>query len=215
MKNIVILISGRGTNLEAILKVQQAHAWDARISMVISNRADASGLDVAKAYGLPVRILEHQHFGSRDQFDQALLEQIEDCQPDLVILAGFMRILSEAFVTALTGKLINIHPSLLPSFPGLKTHQAALDSGVKWHGSTVHFVTPLMDVGPIIAQGVVPVHQTDTVTILSERVLAIEHIIYPVTIEWFLKDQLLLQDGIVSVIPPQSQSFSLPAADQA
>ena len=207
MKNIVILISGKGSNLKVILEAQREQGWDAQVTRVFCNRVDAQGLGIADTFGVPVTVLNHQDFPSRAAFDQTLLANIQQEQPDLVVLAGFMRILSKDFVDYFAGRLMNIHPSLLPSFPGLNTHQAALKAGVKWHGATVHFVTSELDVGPIIAQGVVPVHNYDNPDLLSERVQAIEHIIYPKAIEWFLKDQIFLQDGIVSVIPPQSQFF--------
>jgi len=207
LKNIVILISGKGSNLKVILEAQREQGWDAQVTRVFCNRVDAQGLGIADTFGVPVTVLNHQDFPSRAAFDQTLLANIQQEQPDLVVLAGFMRILSKDFVDYFAGRLMNIHPSLLPSFPGLNTHQAALKAGVKWHGATVHFVTSELDVGPIIAQGVVPVHNYDNPDLLSERVQAIEHIIYPKAIEWFLKDQIFLQDGIVSVIPPQSQFF--------
>lgn len=208
MRNIVVLISGKGSNLKAILEAQRDHHWDAQITRVFCNRPNAPGIEIAETFGVPVTVLNQQDFINRDAYDQCLLSQIQLEQPDLVVLAGYMRLLSHEFVDYYAGKLINIHPSLLPSFPGLNTHQAALTSGVKWHGATVHFVTRELDVGPIVAQGVVPVHNYDNLDTLSDRVQAIEHIIYPKAIEWFLKDQIFLQDGIVSVIPPQSQFFS-------
>ena len=208
MRNIVVLISGKGSNLKVILEAQREQRWDARVTRVFCNRVDAPGVVIAESFGVPVTTLNHQDFATRDAFDQCLLSEIQHEKPDLVVLAGFMRILSREFVDCFAERLINIHPSLLPSFPGLNTHQAALKAGVKWHGATVHFVTSELDVGPIIAQGVVPVHNNDNSNSLSERVQAIEHIIYPKAIEWFLKDQIFLQDGIVSVIPPQSQFFS-------
>lgn len=210
LKNIVILISGRGSNLNAILEAQKSRNWDAKVVKVICNRPQATGLAVAQDYAIPIKVLDHQSFLDRNSFDLELLKEVKECQPDLVVLAGFMRILSEEFVHFFAGKLINIHPSLLPSFPGMGTHQSALNAGVKWHGSTVHFVTPEVDVGPIIAQGIVPVLQKDTVSTLNERVLAIEHIIYPIAIEWFIKDQLIVKNGNVNVVPNQSQSFYLP-----
>lgn len=207
MKNIVILISGKGSNLKVILEAQRQQSWDAKVTRVFCNRMDAQGITIAESFGVPVTTLNPQDFPTREAFDECLLAKIQFEEPDLVVLAGFMRILSREFVDYFAGRLINIHPSLLPSFPGLNTHQAALKAGVKWHGATVHFVTAELDVGPIIAQGVVPVHNNDNLDSLSERVQAIEHIIYPKAIEWFLKDQIFLQDGIVSVIPPQSQFF--------
>jgi phosphoribosylglycinamide formyltransferase-1 len=210
MKKIVILISGRGSNLRAILQAQQLKAWQADIVQVITNRPQALGITVAKEFGIPVTILDHKSFISRQEFDAVLLEKTQTFNPDLVILAGFMRILSPEFVNFFNGRLINVHPSLLPSFPGLKTHAAAIATGVKWHGATVHFVTHAMDVGPVIAQGVVPVLPEDTEETLSQRVLQIEHVIYPQAIEWFISDQLHLDQGNVRVVPAQQQFFLLP-----
>ena len=207
MKKIVILISGKGSNLRAILNAQRLRGGLSEVSQVISNRPNAQGILVAREFGVPLTVLDHVSFSSRTQFDEALMALIDSYQPDLVLLAGFMRLLSDQFVDHFMGKLMNIHPSLLPSFPGLKTHQQALSTGVKWHGATVHFVTREMDVGPIIAQGIVPVCANDTEDDLARRVLEIEHIIYPQAIEWFLKDQLLLENGIVRVSPEQSQYF--------
>ncbi len=210
MKKIVILISGRGSNLRAILQAQRLKAWQADIVQVITNRPQAVGIEVANEFGIPVTILDHQSFISRQEFDAELLKKTQAFNPDLVILAGFMRILSADFVNFFNGRLMNVHPSLLPSFPGLKTHSAAIAMGVKWHGATVHFVTHAMDVGPIIAQGVVPVLPEDTEETLSQRVLEIEHIIYPQALEWFIRDQLHLDQGNVRVVPAQQQFFQLP-----
>lgn len=209
MKSIVILISGRGSNLDAILAAHQKRGWKARISGVVCNRDHAPGIDIAKSYGIPVVVMNHQHYPSREAFDQAMMTAIDAFSPDLVILAGFMRILTDSFVDRYQGRLINIHPSLLPSFPGLSTHAKALEAGVKLHGATVHFVSREMDAGPIIAQGVVPVLPDDTPEILGERVLAIEHVIYVEAIEWFLEGRLRIESGIVSVFPPTNQQFVL------
>ncbi len=179
MKNIVILISGRGSNMEAILHAAASEQWPARIAAVISNRTDAGGLKTAEAAGIPTATVEHRQFPDRDSFDRALAETIDRYAPDLVVLAGFMRILTAGFVQHYRGRLLNIHPSLLPSFPGLATHQQALDAGVKFHGATVHFVTPVLDHGPIVAQAVVPVLDGDTEAELAKRVLVQEHQIYP------------------------------------
>ncbi len=179
MKRIVILISGRGSNMEAILRAAAAEQWPANIAAVISNKAGAGGLKTAEAAGIPAVTLEHRSFPDRDSFDRALAEAIDRFEPDLVVLAGFMRILTAAFVQHYHGRLLNIHPSLLPSFPGLATHQQALDAGVKFHGATVHFVTPELDHGPIVEQAVVPVLEGDTEDVLAARVLEQEHVIYP------------------------------------
>lgn len=207
MKKIVILISGRGSNLEAILQALIAKAWDAQVVQVISNRSNAQGLEIANKNNIPSSVLEHDDFPTREAFDLALMEKINEFTPDLVILSGFMRILSNQFVKHFEGRLINIHPSLLPSFPGLKTHQEAIATGVKWHGATVHFVTPEMDVGPIICQGIVPVLPQDTSETLANRVLEIEHLIFPKAIEWFIQEALILEKGIVQVRSSPLQFF--------
>lgn len=194
MKRIVILISGRGSNMEAILRAAAVEQWPALIAAVISNKVDAVGLRTAESAGIPALALAHRDYPDRDSFDAALAEAIDRFQPDLVVLAGFMRILTPKFVHRYRGRLLNIHPSLLPSFPGLATHQQALDAGVKFHGATVHFVTPQLDHGPIVEQAVVPVLEGDTESILAERVLAQEHRIYPQAVRDFIEGRLWL-DG--------------------
>ncbi len=194
MKNIVILISGRGSNMEAILHAAAAEKWPARIAAVISNKADAAGLNTAEAAGIPAASVEHRNFPDRDSFDRALAETIDRYAPDLVVLAGFMRILTAGFVHHYQGRLLNIHPSLLPSFPGLATHQQALDAGVKFHGATVHYVTPALDHGPIVEQAVVPVLEDDTESVLAKRVLAQEHVIYPRAVRDIIEGRVWL-DG--------------------
>ncbi len=179
MKRIVILISGRGSNMEAILRTAAAEQWPAKIAAVISNKAGAAGLQTAEAAGISAVTVEHRNYPDRDSFDRALAEAIDRFEPDLVVLAGFMRILTAAFVQHYHGRLLNIHPSLLPSFPGLATHQQALDAGVKFHGATVHCVAPELDHGPIVEQAVVPVLDDDTEAVLARRVLEQEHVIYP------------------------------------
>jgi phosphoribosylglycinamide formyltransferase-1 len=186
MKNIVILISGSGSNMAAIVKTAQrdlwAQKWGARVTAVISNRADASGLAFARAQGIATRVLDHKSFASREAFDAALSEVIDDFatpeQPALVVLAGFMRILTPGFVSRYAGRLLNIHPSLLPAFAGLHTQQRALDAGCQFVGATVHQVTVNLDHGPIVAQAVVPVLVGDTADGLAARVLTQEHLIY-------------------------------------
>ena len=197
MKRIVILISGRGSNMEAILRVAAAEQWPARIAAVISNKPGAAGLDTASAAGIPAVVVNHKEFGGREAFDDALAAAIDTYSPDLVVLAGFMRILTPGFVSRYFGRLINIHPSLLPSFPGLHTHQQALDAGVKFHGATVHFVTAELDHGPIIAQAVVPVLDGDDEDTLANRVLEQEHKIYPQAVRDLIEGKLVLRDGRV------------------
>jgi phosphoribosylglycinamide formyltransferase-1 len=194
MRSIVILISGRGSNMEAIVRAAQAERWPARIAAVISNRADASGLAFAASHGIATAVVANRDYPTRDQFDAALREQIDAFAPDLVVLAGFMRILTAPFVNHYQGRMLNIHPSLLPSFPGLATHRQALAAGVKLHGATVHFVTPDLDHGPIVAQAAVPVLEEDSEETLAERVLEQEHVIYPRAVRWFVQGRLAL-DG--------------------
>ena len=194
MRKIVILISGRGSNMEAILRAAAAEQWPAKIAAVISNKAGAAGLQTAEAAGIPAVTVEHRNYADRDSFDRALAEAIDRFEPDLVVLAGFMRILTAAFVQHYHGRLLNIHPSLLPSFPGLATHQQALDAGVKFHGATVHFVTPELDHGPIVEQAVVPVLEDDTEAVLARRVLEQEHVIYPSAVRDIIEGRVWL-DG--------------------
>lgn len=194
MKRIVILISGRGSNMEAILRTAAAEQWPAQIAAVISNKADALGLQTAELAGIPALAVEHRQYPDRERFDQALAEAIDRFAPDLVVLAGFMRILTPGFVHRYHGRLLNIHPSLLPSFPGLATHRQALDAGVKFHGATVHFVTPELDHGPIVEQAAVPVFDDDTESVLAARVLEQEHVIYPRAVREFVEGRLWL-DG--------------------
>jgi phosphoribosylglycinamide formyltransferase-1 len=183
MKNIVILISGGGSNMAAIVRASQQQNWakqyNARVSAVVSNKADAQGLVFARDNGIATEVLDHRQFDSREAFDAELAQVIDRHAPDLVVLAGFMRILTPGFVAHFEGRLINIHPSLLPAFTGLHTHQRAIDAGCTFAGCTVHRVTAELDVGPILEQAVVPVLQGDTAELLAARVLEQEHIIYP------------------------------------
>ncbi|HJV72680.1 MAG TPA: phosphoribosylglycinamide formyltransferase [Noviherbaspirillum sp.] len=199
MKNIVILISGRGSNMQAIVRAAQSEQWPGRIAAVISNRADAEGLAFAAEQGIPTAVVVSKEYPTRDAFDAALRTAIDRFSPDLVVLAGFMRILTPAFVEHYSGRLLNIHPSLLPSFPGLATHRQALAAGVKVHGATVHFVTAELDHGPIVDQAVVPVQPGDTESTLAERVLVQEHIIYPRAVRWFVEGRLSIDNGLVHV----------------
>ncbi|MFN7537170.1 MAG: phosphoribosylglycinamide formyltransferase [Burkholderiales bacterium] len=209
MKNIVILISGRGSNMEAIVRSAQAEQWEsvlqARIAGVISNRPQAAGLAIARDLGVPTLALDHKIYATREAFDAALAQAIDAWQPDLVLLAGFMRVLTAGFVSRHAGRLMNIHPSLLPSFAGLDTHQRALDTGVKIHGSTVHFVTPDLDDGPIIIQAAVPVLPQDNASTLATRVLQQEHRIYPLAVRWFVEGQLQVEQGRVRQLQGQPQ----------
>jgi phosphoribosylglycinamide formyltransferase 1 len=191
MKNIVILISGGGSNMAAIVKTAKNQDWatslNARVAAVISNRADAAGLQWAKEQGIDTASLDHKKFNSREEFDQALMQQVDAHNPTLVVLAGFMRILTPAFVAHYSGRLINIHPSLLPAFTGLHTHQRAIDAGCQFAGATVHQVTAELDLGPILAQAVVPILSTDTAATLAARVLSQEHLIYAQAIAQLLR----------------------------
>lgn len=197
MKSIVILISGRGSNMEAIVA---ANIENARIAAVISNRPDAPGLSFAAGRGIATAVVDHKLFASREAFDQALAREIDRHDPDLVVLAGFMRVLSDDFVRHYKGRMVNIHPSLLPAFTGLHTHRRALEAGVRVHGATVHFVTPTLDCGPIIAQAVVPVLHDDDEAALARRVLEQEHLIYPQAVRWFVDGRLSIgADGRVRV----------------
>ena len=183
--------------MQAMLKVAADQQWPAHIAAVISNQPTAAGLDVARAAGIAAQAVNHRDYPDREQFDQALAQCIDQYSPDLIVLAGFMRILTPGFVARYAGRLINIHPSLLPSFPGLHTHKQAIEAGVKVHGATVHFVTADLDHGPIIAQAVVPVRDDDTEDTLAERVLAEEHIIYPQAVHDLILGKLMLVDGRV------------------
>lgn len=185
----------------AVVHAQAKQHWPARIAAVISNRSDAPGLEAAKKLGISTAVVESCQFFNREAFDQALQREIDGHCPDLVVLAGFMRILTPTFVEHFAGRLLNIHPSLLPSFPGLATHRQALAAGVKLHGTTVHFVTAELDHGPIVAQSAVPVLANDTEESLAQRVLIQEHILFPRAIEWFIYDQMTLENGLVRITP--------------
>jgi len=190
MKNIVILISGRGSNMQAIV---DAAIPGARIAAVISNRPEAAGLDWAAARNIVTVPMDHRNYASREAFDAALAAQIDSFAPDLVVLAGFMRILTEPFTRHYAGRMLNIHPSLLPAFTGLHTHERALEAGCKVAGCTVHFVTHDLDHGPIVAQAAVPVQDDDTVSTLAERVLVQEHRIYPAAVRAFVEGRLKIE----------------------
>jgi len=180
---IVILISGRGSNMMSIVNAMQHDDLAIKISAIISNRPNAAGLKFAQQAGLDTAVIDHKHFQTRELFDQALAQKIDDYSPDLVVLAGFMRILTSEFVEHFAGQLINIHPSLLPKYKGLNTHQRAIDAGDKQHGASVHFVTPELDDGPVILQKSVPIFEHDTADTLAARVLTTEHLLYPQAIK--------------------------------
>lgn len=196
MKRYVILISGRGSNMEAML----AADLPGHCAAVIGNRPDAAGLAYAAERGVTASVVDHKAYPDRAAFDAALAAEIDRHAPDLVVLAGFMRVLGDDFVRHYQGRMINIHPSLLPSFPGLKTHEAALAAGVRLHGATVHFVTPSLDCGPIVIQAAVPVLAGDTAETLAARVLEQEHAIYPQAVRWFLEGRLRIADGRVRLV---------------
>jgi phosphoribosylglycinamide formyltransferase-1 len=197
MKNIVLLVSGRGSNMEAIVRACADEGWDARVAAVVSNRADAAGLAFARRRGIAAEVVDHRAFATRDAFDAALAECIERHSADVVALAGFMRILGAEFVRRFDGRLVNIHPSLLPAFPGLHTHRRAIEAGCKASGATVHFVTADLDHGPIIGQAVVPVLADDGEEALAARVLAQEHVLYPRAIRWLVEGSLERRGGAV------------------
>lgn len=202
MKNIVILISGRGSNMEAVVRAARSEGWPARVAAVISNRADAGGLAFAAAHGIPTAVVPSKNYPDRASFDAALQHEIDRFAPDLVVLAGFMRILTAPFVAHYEGRMLNIHPSLLPAYPGLDTHRKALEAGEREHGATVHFVTAELDHGPMVAQARVPVLPGDTEDSLAARVLAEEHKLYPYAVRLFIEDRLSIEQGGVRIAQP-------------
>lgn len=214
-KSVAVLISGSGSNLQALIDAAAKPDFPASIALVISNKLDAYGLKRAAQAGIQTQIIEHRDYPDRDAFDAALHQALVAASIDLVCLAGFMRLLSADFVTQWQGRMINIHPSLLPSFKGLHTHQQAVDAGVKWAGCTVHFVVPEMDAGPIIAQAAVAVCDSDDAATLAARVLAQEHRIYPQALRWLAQDQLMIRDGKVRVrgLPDRPQAAISPSFD--
>ena len=209
MKNIVILISGRGSNMEAVVRALDAEDWPARIAAVISNKPDAGGLAFAQARGIPTAVVPSKSFATRAEFDAKLQETIDVFEPDLVVLAGFMRILTAPFVEHYAGRMLNIHPSLLPLFPGLHTHQQALDAGCVEHGATVHFVTAELDHGPAVLQARIPVLPGDTEATLATRLLVEEHKIYPRAVRLFVEDRLVVEDGAVRIVEPSFDTLSI------
>jgi len=199
LKRLVILISGRGSNMAALIDAVRGGEIDAAIGAVISNRPDAAGLKIAAAAGIATSVVDHRAFADRGEFERSLTTAIDAASPDLVVLAGFMRILSAAFVARYTGRLLNIHPSLLPAYPGVDTHRRALADGVRIHGCTVHFVTSDVDCGPIVAQAAVAVQQDDDEATLAARVLAVEHRLLVAAVRWFCADQLTLAGARVRI----------------
>ena len=195
MKNIVVLISGNGSNLQAILDACEDNIIDASVKAVFSNKEDAFGLERARSANVPARSLSPKAYESRELFDIELMKQIDEYQPDLIVLAGYMRILSPKFVRHYLGKMINIHPSLLPKYPGLHTHQRAIDAKDTEHGTSVHFVTEELDGGPVILQAKVPVFSDDDSYALANRVLTQEHNIYPLVTKWFIEGRLEMNNG--------------------
>jgi phosphoribosylglycinamide formyltransferase-1 len=191
--SVVVLISGRGSNLEALLEA------GIPVSAVISNVAGAGGLAIASGRGVPAIVVKHGDYASREAFEAALAAQIDRFQPKLLVCAGFMRIVSAGFVERYAGRMLNVHPSLLPAFTGLHTHERALAAGVKVHGCTVHFVTPELDAGPIVIQAAVPVREGDTADTLAARVLRQEHLLYARAVHWFLEGRLVIENGLVRV----------------
>jgi len=211
---LVILVSGRGSNMQAIVRAIESRGLAAQVVAVVSDKPAAAGLDWARQQGLETCALEPGAYVNREAYDQALAHAVQAYSPDYVLLAGFMRILSDGFVNRFAGRLVNIHPSLLPSFPGLKTHENALKTGVQWHGCTVHFVTPELDSGPIIGQAAVPVLATDTPQSLAERVLVVEHRLYADVVEWLADGRVSLQDdGRVAVTDLSTRACVLASDD--
>jgi phosphoribosylglycinamide formyltransferase 1 len=198
MQRIVILISGRGSNMRSIVEACESERWPASVVAVISNRPDAAGLAFAAQHGITTSVVDHKAFSKREAFDATLAQAIDAHAPDLVVLAGFMRILGHDCVRKYEGRMLNIHPSLLPAFTGLHTHRRAIEAGCKLAGATVHFVTAELDHGPIVLQAAVPVLSGDDEDMLAERVLAQEHVIYPRAVRWFVEGQLRIERGIVT-----------------
>lgn len=199
LARITVLISGRGSNLAALIAAANAGAFDGAVTQVISNRPQAPGLAFATQHGIAATVVDHQAFASRGAFETALAEAIDRSEPDLVVLAGFMRILGSAFVQRYAGRMLNIHPSLLPAYPGVDTHRRALADGATRHGCTVHFVTPDVDGGPILAQAEVPVLPGDDPASLAARVLDAEHQLLPQVVGWFCAGRVALEDGHVRI----------------
>jgi phosphoribosylglycinamide formyltransferase-1 len=210
MKNIVVLISGNGSNLQAIIDACKQKKINGTLRAVFSNKADAFGLERAREAGIAAHALSASQFASREAFDRELVQEIDAYAPDVVVLAGYMRILSPAFVAHYAGRLLNIHPSLLPKYPGLDTHRQVLENGDAEHGTSVHFVTDELDGGPVILQAKVPVFEGDSEEDVTARVQAQEHAIYPLVVSWFVDGRLAMRDGTAwldgSPLPPQGHA---------
>ncbi|SAK62386.1 phosphoribosylglycinamide formyltransferase [Caballeronia arationis] len=191
--------------MEAVVRAAAREGWPAEVRAVVSNRPDAAGLGFAAANDIETAVVDHRQYADRAAFDRALAAAIDQFAPDLVVLAGFMRVLTDGFVNHYAGRMLNIHPSLLPCFPGLRTHQQALDAGVRVHGASVHFVTPTLDHGPVVAQAAVPVMAGDDAAALAKRVLAAEHVIYPRAVRWFVEGRLAIDGERVVLTPPEPQ----------
>ncbi|GMV02283.1 MAG: phosphoribosylglycinamide formyltransferase [Burkholderiaceae bacterium] len=213
MKRIVVLLSGRGSNMVALAAALRDGRWPAQIVGVIGDRPGAAGLQRAAGLGLHTALVDYRGFAQRADFEQALREAIDVLAPDVVILAGFMRVLGAAFVEHYRGRLMNIHPSLLPAFPGLATHRRALEAGVAAHGATVHFVGVEVDDGPIVAQAVVAVHPDDDEATLAARVLESEHRLYPMALRWFVEDRLRIEGARVRLLDPRPGETRLLRSD--
>lgn len=213
LTSAVVLISGGGSNLQAFIDQITAGTLPIDIKLVVSNNADAFGLIRANKAGIESCCINHRDYQSRSEFDQALLERVDRVEPDIIILAGFMRILTAEFVNHYEHRLINIHPALLPKFPGTDTHQRALDAGEQWHGASVHYVVPEVDAGPVILQGRLPVREEDTAYTLQQRIHKIEHQIYPLAVKWIAEHRLTIKDGEVlldgEIADQQLQSYDL------
>ncbi|WP_373777750.1 phosphoribosylglycinamide formyltransferase [Glaesserella sp.] len=195
MKNIVVMISGSGTNLQKIIDVQQSGRLDGKICAVISNKASAYGLERAKQAGIPTFVFSRKHFDSNFAMDSAIASQIDALNADLILLAGYMKILTPEFIQRFEGKILNIHPSLLPKYPGLNTHQRAMEAGDTEHGMTIHFVNEEVDGGAVVLQAKVPIYTDDELDDVIERVYEQEHRCYPLVAQWFCSDRLYLKDG--------------------
>ena len=195
--------------MEAVVRALEAEGWPARVAAVISNKPDAGGLAFAQARGIPTAVVSNKDYATRAEFDARLQDVIDTFQPDLVVLAGFMRILTAPFVEHYAGRMLNIHPSLLPLFPGLHTHQQALDAGMLEHGATVHFVTAELDHGPSVLQATIPVLPGDTPDLLAARLLVEEHKIYPRAVRLFVEDRLVVEDGTVRIVEPTVDAISI------
>jgi len=210
MKNIVVLISGNGSNLQAIIDACKQKKINGTLRAVFSNKPDAFGLERAREAGIAAHALSASQFASREAFDRELVQEIDAYAPDVVVLAGYMRILSPAFVAHYAGRLLNIHPSLLPKYPGLNTHRQVLDNGDEEHGTSVHFVTDELDGGPVILQAKVPVFEGDSEEDVTARVQAQEHAVYPLVVSWFVDGRLAMRDGTAwldgSPLPPQGHA---------